>query len=51
MVDCDVQATIIPADYVMADGMLRSIKLRVESGALARLSGRSPLAAPNASSP
>ena len=42
-------ATIIPADYVMTDGMLRGIKRRAESGALLRPSGRSPLAAPNAS--
>jgi hypothetical protein len=41
-------ATIIPADYVMAGGMLRGIKRRAESGALLRPSGRSPLAAPNA---
>jgi hypothetical protein len=42
-------ATIIPADYVMTDGMLRGIKRRAESAALPRPSGRSPLAAPNAS--
>ena len=37
------QATIIPADYVMAGGMLRGIKRRAESGAVMRSSGRSPL--------
>ena len=36
-------ATIIPADYVMSDGMLRGIKRRAESGAVLRASGRSPL--------
>jgi hypothetical protein len=41
-------ATIIPADYVMAGGMLRGIKRRAESGALLRSSGRSPVAARNA---
>jgi hypothetical protein len=41
-------ATIIPADFIMAGGMLRGIKRRAESGALMRSSGRSPLAAPNA---
>jgi hypothetical protein len=41
-------ASIIPADYVMADGMLRGIKRRAESGALLRSSGRSPLIGQNA---
>ena len=41
-------ATIVPADYVMAGGMLRGIKRRAESGALLRPSGRSHVAAPNA---
>jgi hypothetical protein len=41
-------ATIIPADFIMAGGMLRGIKRRAESGALMRSSGRSPLVAPNA---
>ncbi len=41
-------ATIIPADYVMAGGMLRGIKRRAESGAMPRSSGRSPAAARNA---
>lgn len=36
-------ATIIPADYIMAGGMLRGIKQRAESGAEMRSSGRSPL--------
>ena len=36
-------ATIIPADYIMAGGMLRGIKRRAESGAEMRSSGRSPL--------
>ena len=35
-------ATIIPADYVMAQGMLRGIKRRAESGDVMRPSGRSP---------
>ena len=39
-------ATIIPADYVMAGGMLRGIKRRAESGAVLRSSGRSPLSSP-----
>jgi hypothetical protein len=37
-------ALIIPADYVMAGGMLRGIQRRAESGALRRSSGRAPLA-------
>jgi hypothetical protein len=37
------RVTIIPADYVMAGGMLRGIKRRAESGAVPRSSGRSPL--------
>jgi hypothetical protein len=41
-------ATIIPADFIMAGGMLRGIKRRAESGALMRSSGRSPLVAPSA---
>ncbi len=41
-------ATLIPADYVMAGGMLRGIKRRAESGALLRPSGRAPLVDPNA---
>jgi hypothetical protein len=36
-------ATVIPADYIMAGGMLRGIKRRAESGAVFRSSGRSPL--------
>jgi hypothetical protein len=36
-------ATIIPADYIMAGGMLRGIKQRAESGAVLRSSGRSAL--------
>jgi hypothetical protein len=39
-------ATIIPADYIMASGMLRGIERRAESGALMRSSGRSPLTDP-----
>jgi hypothetical protein len=35
-------ATIIPADFIMAGGMLRGIKHRAESGAVLRSSGRSP---------
>jgi hypothetical protein len=42
-------ATIIPADYVMAGGMLHGIKQRIESGAPPKSSGRSPLAALNVS--
>ena len=38
-------AAIVPADYVMAGGMLRGVKQRAESGAPPKLSGRSPLAA------
>jgi hypothetical protein len=38
-------ATMVPADFVMAGGMLRGIKRRAESGAPPRSSGRSPLAA------
>jgi hypothetical protein len=38
-------ATIVPADFVMAGGMLRGIKQRVGSGAPPKFSGRSPLAA------
>ena len=34
---------IIPADYVMATGMLRGLKRRVENGADAVVSGREPL--------
>jgi hypothetical protein len=41
-------ATIVPADYVMAGGMLRGIKRRAESRPLLRPSGRSPLVVPNA---
>ena len=41
-------ATIIPADYIMAGGMLRGIKRRAESGALPRSSGRSPATARHA---
>ena len=36
-------ATIIPADYIMAGGMLRGIKRRAESGTVMRSSGRSPM--------
>lgn len=36
-------ATIVPADYVMAGGMLRGIKRRAESSAVLRSSGRSSL--------
>ena len=39
------QAAIVPADFVMATGMLRGIRRRVEAGRPARPSGRSPLAA------
>jgi hypothetical protein len=39
---------IIPADYVMAGGMLRGIKRRAESGAMPRSSGRSPATARHA---
>ena len=42
-------ASIIPADYVMAGGMLRGIKRRAESGALTRPTGRAPLAVPKTS--
>jgi hypothetical protein len=38
----------IPADYVMASGMLRGIKRRAESGAMPRSSGRSPATARHA---
>jgi hypothetical protein len=38
-------ATIVPADYIMARGMLRGIKQRVESRPPRRLSGRPPLTA------
>ena len=41
-------ATIIPADYVMAGGMLRGIKRRAESGALLRSSGSAALTDANA---
>ena len=41
-------ATIIPADYIMSGGMLSGIKRRAESSAPPKVSGRSPLAAPNA---
>jgi hypothetical protein len=41
-------ATIIPADYVMAAGMLRGIKRRADSGGLLGSSGRAPLADANA---
>jgi hypothetical protein len=41
-------ATIVPADSVMAVGMLRSIKRRVESAVPMRSSGRSPMAAESA---
>ena len=37
-------ATIVPADFVMAGGMLRGVKQRAESGAPPKLSSRSPLA-------
>jgi hypothetical protein len=37
-------ATIVPADFVMAGGMLRGVKQRAEFGAPPKLSGRSPLA-------
>jgi hypothetical protein len=36
-------ATIVPADFVMAGGMLRGIKQRAESAAPPKLSDRSPL--------
>ena len=35
--------TIIPADFVMATGMLRGIKRRAEAGAPPQVSGRAPL--------
>lgn len=38
-------ATIVPADYIMATGMLRGLKKRVEVGAPPATSGRPPLAA------
>jgi len=38
-------AAIVPADFVMAMGMLHGIRGRVEAGRPARSSGRSPLAA------
>jgi hypothetical protein len=41
-------ATITPADYIMTGGMLCGIRRRAESGAPPKVSGRSPLAAPNA---
>ena len=36
-------AGIVPADYVMATGMLRGLKRRVEAGSAPRVSGRAPL--------
>ena len=36
--------TIIPADFVMATGMLRGLKNRAEAGAMPEISGRAPLA-------
>jgi hypothetical protein len=38
-------ATIVPADYIMARGMLRGIKQRAESRPPRRSSGRPPLTA------
>jgi hypothetical protein len=38
-------ATIVPADYIMATGMLRGLKKRVEAGAPPAVSDRPPLAA------
>lgn len=34
---------LIPADFIMATGMLRGLKERVESGNTPRVSGRKPL--------
>ena len=36
-------ATIIPADFIMAMGMLRGLKARVEANRLSEVSGREPL--------
>jgi hypothetical protein len=36
-------ATIVPADYVMATGMLRGLKRRAEAGLPPQVSGRQPL--------
>jgi hypothetical protein len=36
-------ATIVPADFVMATGMLRGLKARAEAGATPEPSGREPL--------
>lgn len=38
-------STIVPADFVMATGMLRGLKKRAEAGAPPEISGRAPLAA------
>ena len=38
-------ATIVPADFIMATGMLRGLKQRVEAGQPPAVSGRPPLAA------
>ena len=35
--------TVVPADYVMATGMLRGLKRRAEAEAPAKISGRAPL--------
>jgi hypothetical protein len=37
--------TIVPADFVMATGMLRGLKKRAEAGTPPEISGRAPLAA------
>lgn len=36
-------ATIIPSDFVMATGMLRGLRQRVEADEPAEVSGRQPL--------
>ena len=37
------QVAIVPADFVMATGMLRGLKQRVEARSLPTASGREPL--------